>query len=144
MKDDQACEVPFVEQLRSVPKDCKTVIAIQWSDDGTETGHRFIPVGFMMHRAADEIERLQAAQPEALEWIPLRERAPDGDDDVLVCHPAFRSHKTERGIAMRSAKVVRIWASPDDSSMIDAHWMPLPPLPMNLGAQSAALDGDKK
>lgn len=61
MSDDQAYEVPFVEQLRSIPKDYRTCRAIQWSDDGRETGHQLIPVGFMMHRAADEIERLKAA-----------------------------------------------------------------------------------
>lgn len=56
---DHACEVPLVEQLRSVPEDYRTVRAIQWADDGRETGHQFIPVGFLMHRAAAEIERLQ-------------------------------------------------------------------------------------
>lgn len=53
-------EVPFVEQLRSIPKDYRTVRAIQWSEDGRETGHQYIPVGVMMHRAADEIEKLSA------------------------------------------------------------------------------------
>lgn len=53
------CEVPLTEQLRSVPKDFRTSRAIQWSEDGRETGHQYIPVGFMMHRAADEIEKLQ-------------------------------------------------------------------------------------
>jgi hypothetical protein len=63
--DQQACEVPLVEQLRSTPKDYRTVRAIQWSEDGRETGHQFIPVGFMMHRAADEIDRLNALQSSA-------------------------------------------------------------------------------
>ena len=57
------CEVPIVEKLRSVPKHYRTCVAIQWDDDGRETGHRFIPVGYMMHEAADEIERLQALVP---------------------------------------------------------------------------------
>ena len=61
--DQQACEVPLVEQLRSIPKDYRTCRAIQWSDDGRETGHQFIPVGYMMHRAADEIDRLRATPP---------------------------------------------------------------------------------
>ena len=58
-----AGEVPLVEKLRSVPKDYRTCVAIQWAEDGRETGHRFIPVGHMMHEAADEIERLRALTP---------------------------------------------------------------------------------
>jgi hypothetical protein len=61
--DQQECEVPLTEQLRSIPKDYRTCRAIQWSDDGLETGHQFIPVGYMMHRAADEIDRLRATPP---------------------------------------------------------------------------------
>ena len=69
--DQQACEVPLAEQLRSIPKDYRTCRAIQWSEDGRETGHQFIPVGFMMHRAADEIERLQKRCSEADQRSPL-------------------------------------------------------------------------
>lgn len=58
---ENCCEVPLIEKLRSIPKDYRTAVAIQWADDGRETGHRFIPVGYMMHEAADEIERLRAA-----------------------------------------------------------------------------------
>jgi hypothetical protein len=60
---ENCCEVPIVEKLRSVPKDYRTCVAIQWAENGAETGHRFIPVGYMMHEAADEIERLQALVP---------------------------------------------------------------------------------
>ena len=56
---DNCVEVQIVEKLRSVPKDYHTCVATQWSESGFETGHRFIPVGYMMHEAADEIERLQ-------------------------------------------------------------------------------------
>lgn len=58
---ENCCEVPIVEKLRSVQIDYRTCVAIQWAEDGSETGHRFIPVGHMMHEAADEIERLRAA-----------------------------------------------------------------------------------
>ena len=54
-----ACEVPLVEKLRSVPKDYKTCFASAWTADGREIGYTFIPVGYMMHEAADEIERLR-------------------------------------------------------------------------------------
>ena len=53
---DTANEVPFIEQLRSIPIGYRTCYAIQWDEDGRETGHRFVPVGYMMHRAADELE----------------------------------------------------------------------------------------
>ena len=58
--EHQACEVPLVEQLRSVPKTFGAWRATQWSDDGRETGHQHIPVGYLFHRAADEIESLLA------------------------------------------------------------------------------------
>jgi DNA-binding GntR family transcriptional regulator len=53
---EQAKEVPLTEQLRSVPIDYRTSYAIQWDENGAETGHRFIQVGYMMHRAADAID----------------------------------------------------------------------------------------
>ena len=56
MSDSDACEVPFCEQLRSVPKEFRASREIQWAEDGTPTGHQFIPVGFMVHRAADAID----------------------------------------------------------------------------------------
>jgi hypothetical protein len=56
---DDCYEVPLIEKLRSVKKDYRTSFAIQWAEDGTETGHRFIPVGYMMHEAADRIEELE-------------------------------------------------------------------------------------
>ena len=79
--DQQAHEVPLVEQLRGIPKDYRTCRAIQWSDDGRETGHQFIPVGVMMHRAADMIEALQSATqrsglPDA--WLEI-----DHDGNVM-------------------------------------------------------------
>lgn len=81
--ENQACEVPLVEQLRSIPEDYRTVRAIQWSEDGSETGHQFIPVGFMMHRAAAEIERLRAAAPEGEAQEARRYRA-WRDGEVVV------------------------------------------------------------
>jgi len=56
---DEASEVPFIQQLRSIPKDYRTCRAIQWDAFGREIGHQFIPVGYMMHRAADELEAAQ-------------------------------------------------------------------------------------
>lgn len=76
MSDRAACATPLVEILRSVPKDYRTARAIQWAQDGTETGHQFIPVGNMMHEAADriaELERELAAIRTAVMKDPLFE-----------------------------------------------------------------------
>lgn len=70
-------EVPLTEQLLSIPADYRTVRAIQWADDGRETGHQFIPVGHMMHRAANRIldlERELAAALAALDTARAEER----------------------------------------------------------------------
>ena len=86
MSEDQACEVPLIEQLRSIPKDYRTVRAIQWTEDGRETGHQYIPVGHMMHRAADELEKL-ASRPEAVTIVtedPLFFYVHDSDSSVIV------------------------------------------------------------
>jgi hypothetical protein len=56
---DRCCETPLEELLRGMPKDSRMTIAFQWAEDGRETGHQLIPVGRLMHEAADEIERLK-------------------------------------------------------------------------------------
>ena len=58
----EPCEVPLIEQLRSVPKNYMMCAPIQWDEAGNETGHRFIPVGLMMHRAAEELAELESPQ----------------------------------------------------------------------------------
>ena len=123
--DQQACEVPLVEQLRSIPKDYRTVRAIQWSDDGRETGHQFIPVGHMMHRAADEIERLKAsASPgEAVErWVPVSERLPEKQSWNLVCYVDKRMPVGSMSHWFDGEKF-------RDCLYPVSHWMPLPPSP---------------
>ena len=87
--ENQACEVPLVEQLRSIPIDYRTCVAIQWDENGAETGHRFIPVGFMMHRAADALE---AADARATERTARR------------CVEICRIHWDEEAIARAIAK----------------------------------------
>ena len=71
----QACEVPLIEQLRSIPKEFRAVRPIQWAEDGRETGHQFIPVGHMMHRAADELEAVRPSQVPQTDYCWLIERA---------------------------------------------------------------------
>lgn len=50
---DQACEVPLIEQLRSVPRDYRAGVEV------SPTEWRNIPYGRMMNEAADALERLQ-------------------------------------------------------------------------------------
>jgi hypothetical protein len=49
----------LVEQLRAIPNNYRTWRAIQFTEDGREIGHQSIPVGYMMHEAANKIESLQ-------------------------------------------------------------------------------------
>ena len=96
-----------MEQLRSIPKDYRTSRAIQWSDDGRETGHQFIPVGFMMHRAADEIERLKAAASPG----EAEERAVLAGDRAIKAN--YERHQLERDAArlddMERTKCYPFW-----------------------------------
>ena len=68
-KEHQAYEVPLTELLRDIPKDFRVVLPCQWSDDGRETGHRFIPVGYLMHRAADKLDAAGSERNEVLKDI---------------------------------------------------------------------------
>ena len=68
-KEHQACEVPLTELLRDIPKDFRVVLPCQWSDDGRETGYRFIPVGYLMHRAANELDAAGSERDEELEEL---------------------------------------------------------------------------
>lgn len=56
---ERECAVPLIEQLRSVKPTDRV-----WIDESPTSG-RNVPYGRMMHDAADEIERLQAARAAA-------------------------------------------------------------------------------
>jgi hypothetical protein len=81
----RAYEVPLVERLLAIPKDYRAEIETQWAEDGAPTGHRFIPVGHLMHIASAElaasgetIARLTAERDEACDhariWPTAKER----------------------------------------------------------------------
>ena len=73
------------------------------------------------------------ALPEVVapQWIPVRERLPEGDGDVLATHWALGVDDGHMGMAIRSAKTIRLWASdPSDISLMDAYWMELPVAPL--------------
>lgn len=59
MSDSQCVAVPIEELLVAIPKDHRICIPFQWAEDGTETGHHFIPVGAHAHRAAATIADLR-------------------------------------------------------------------------------------
>ncbi len=53
----QACEVPLVEQLESVPRDCRQMIEVG------PCHHRNIPYGRLCHEAAARIRELESRAP---------------------------------------------------------------------------------
>jgi hypothetical protein len=57
--DNGPCDVPLIEQLRSVPKDWREMREVG------HCHHRNVPYGAMLHRAADELERLATPQAAA-------------------------------------------------------------------------------
>ena len=59
-EQQQAKEVPLMELLRKIPEDYRATIPFQWDENGAETGHHFIPVGKLAHKAAEELDRLRA------------------------------------------------------------------------------------
>ena len=61
-----ACEVPLIELLRSIPREERIVLVTQRDSEGRETGHRYIPVGILAHRAANELaDRLNVTEENA-------------------------------------------------------------------------------
>jgi hypothetical protein len=57
--ETDGCETPLVDRLRMVPEDYRTSREIQWDSRGVPTGHQFIPVGYLMHTAANRIQALE-------------------------------------------------------------------------------------
>ena len=58
--DTQCAETPLVDLLRGIPKDHRITVPMMWDEAGREIGHSMIPVGLLMHRAADELATAQA------------------------------------------------------------------------------------
>lgn len=131
--EQQACEVPLVEQLRGIPKDYRTCRAIQWSDDGRETGHQIIPVGFMMHRAADMIEALKSATPANARAVAetcaeIAERKEGADDHI--CVQGNVRYRRFNDMLARRATEIRAYAAT----------LPEAPLPASAEIQQTLLD----
>jgi len=94
---NEACEVPLVEQLRGIPRDYRTSREIQWAQDGTPTGHQFIPVGFMMHRAANRIAKLEAAWQAACAFIDSHAADTDITADMRKTYAEFQQQRALLG-----------------------------------------------
>lgn len=155
--DDGACEVPFLEQLRGVSADLRSCVPIQWAEDGRETGHRFIPYGYMLHRAADEIESLRAAltaarqqQAEAQKdrdnlyeelkaarqqrWVSVKERLPERNRTVFVWEKGIMYEGPGDGYP----GLIDEWR--DEYAQNITHWMDA----SDPGISAALRDGDKE
>jgi len=63
--DTQCAETPLVDLLRGIPKDHRITVPMMCDEDGREIGHSMIPVGHLMHRAADDLAAAQAR----VEWL---------------------------------------------------------------------------
>lgn len=101
---EQACEVPLIEQLRSIPVNYRTCREIQWAEDGTPTGHQFIPVGYMMHKAADELSaarqvaKRNEADAERYRWLQNQgcNLVPEGESRWLLERTYAKGQPAER------------------------------------------------
>ena len=99
-----ACEVPLIKQLRSVPKDCRVCIETQWGEDGTPTGHRYIPVGRMIHEAADALT--QAAPPDSLAVAQALEEW----ESTFDCNAPQEAYAEMRQAVLARAAAELAWA----------------------------------
>ena len=75
--------VPLIERLRRIPKKHKVSIAFQWAEDGTATGYSSIPVGYLMHTAADELAKLREELAEAKVCISNQESMLNGKNEYV-------------------------------------------------------------
>ena len=90
----------------------------------------------------EEIKRLETEQPK---WIPISERLPDYDQDVLV-YAAEKDNREDGTMIISRRYVMRIipsspgfdtWRTPQyfTSCYEITHWMPLPKPPKKDGGQ---------
>jgi hypothetical protein len=56
---ETACEVPLIELLKDIPSDYRADIECAWTEEGRCIGHHLMPVGHLMHKAADRISELE-------------------------------------------------------------------------------------
>ncbi len=63
-KQSEACEVPFIEQLESVPNNSRL-----WVDFPEGMGSTHFPVGHYCHKAATELRRLHEVNAELVEAL---------------------------------------------------------------------------
>jgi hypothetical protein len=73
-KQPEACEVPFVEQLESVPNNSRL-----WVDFPEGMGSTHFPVGHYCHKAAAELRRLHEVNAELLAALDKLARLGNGD-----------------------------------------------------------------
>jgi len=104
----EACAVPLQELLRSIPSNHRVCIPFQWAEDGTETGHHFIPVGVYMHAAADRIANHEAALTAAREEGARNSQfRPEGDNhhNAMLCPYCNPDNKIVKDAEERGARL---------------------------------------
>ena len=63
------------------------------------------------------------------QWIPVSERLPDGDDEVLVYDPVREAVETAEYLAEHRSWLASAWEYDGRSYIFPTHWMPLPEPP---------------
>ena len=75
---------------------------------------------------------LKERQYRLARWIPVEERLPEGDFDVLVASPCPNSTTPNIDIASLSYEgELAVWREADCSTVRPTHWMPLPEPPIS-------------
>lgn len=68
-EENQACETPLAELLRSTPISYRASWESHWNEAGDAIGHTMSPLGRYAHEAADMISRLNLRIEELEETI---------------------------------------------------------------------------
>ena len=85
-KQPEACEVPFVELLESVPNNSRL-----WVDSPEGMGSTHFPVGHYCHKAAAELRRLHEVNADLLSALKelLSEGSDTFPDTIEAAHAAI-------------------------------------------------------
>jgi len=77
-KQSEACEVPFIEQLESVPNNSRL-----WVDFPEGMGSTHFPVGHYCHKAAAELRRLHEVNAELVEALKAFDDAAKDSKSII-------------------------------------------------------------